>query len=717
METEPQKKERNLIPYILVAVGLVIIAAILLMQNKPSPAPAETTQLPPTAVLEQPTSKPTEPTEPQPTEAVPEATMATMPEPANEAAEPGEAGVNPDILDPLTIPKYVDPLVIPPAMPNNGEKDWEGQGEIATEYWIAARQFKSQILPTGLPKTTVWGYGRYGDPLPGSGAPTTFNSPAFTIEARSNERVRVVWINQLVDDPESESPKFLPHLLPVDQTLHWANPGGKPGSHGMEAGPYTGPIPFVTHVHGAHVPANSDGYPEAWYLPEASDIPEGYEKQGPYYDSVHEAPPGGAVFEYPNDQRAMTIWYHDHTLGITRLNVYAGLAGFWLIRDEVEDALNLPGPAPKVNDAPGTSYYEIPIAIQDRTFKKDGSLFYPDSREFFDGYTGPFIPETEVAPIWNPEFFGNTIMVNGKTWPYLAVEPRLYRFRLLNGSNARFLVLKFDQDIDFHQIGNEGGLLPDQPITLKELLLAPAERADVIVDFSQFKPGDEITLVNLGPDAPFGTYPVDPAEQANPETTGQVMQFRVTELSREGNAGSIPEKLPAIERLETILPARDVTLNEKMSMPADIPAEAKLGTISDGPLDWENDITENPRNGDTEIWRITNLTADAHPIHLHLVHFQVLDRIPFDMEAFMQAQADFQAGGKQSAPPNPEDFATGEAVAPNEWEAGWKETVIASPGMITRIIALFDLPGLYVWHCHILEHEDNEMMRPYIVLP
>ncbi len=622
--------------------------------------------------------------------------------------------VEEDLLDPLSIPKFVDPLVIPPVMPSEGLKDWNGEGKLATEYWIAARQFEQQVLPAGFPQTTVWGYGRYGDPLPGEGVQTTFNFPAFTVEARSNELVRVVWVNQLVDDPLSAAPKFLPHILPVDPTLHWANPGGAPGEHNMDPSPYLGPIPIVTHVHGAHVGPESDGYPEAWYLPAASDIQETYKTLGPNYASVHKAPEGAAVFEYPNDQRASTLWYHDHTLGITRLNVYAGLAGFWILRDEVEDSLNLPGPAPRLNDAPGARYYDIPMVIQDRTFKADGSFFYPGSRSFFDGYAGPFVPETEIAPIWNPEFFGDSILVNGRTWPYLEVEPRLYRFRLLNGANSRFLILKFDQALAFNQIGNEGGFLPDQPLTLDELLLAPAERADVIVDFSQFKPGETITLLNLGPDAPFGGLPVDPADQANSETTGKVMQFKVVEATGQGTPGSIPTSLPAIQPLASALPVRTVTLNEKMSPEADVPVEALLG---DGvmPLDWEDDITEKPLLGDTEIWQIANLTADAHPVHLHLVHFQVVDRIPFDKEAFREAQVAYIAGGQKGEAPDPSDFATGDPLLPYSWEYGWKETVIAYPDMVTRIIATFDTAGLYVWHCHILEHEDNEMMRPFYV--
>ena len=275
-----------------------------------------------------------------------------------------------------------------------------------------------------------------------------------------NEKLQVEWVNQLVDDPESDSPNYLPHLLPIDQTIHWANPSGDMDAMSADKS-YRGPVPIVTHVHGAHVASTSDGNPEAWYLPDAANIPDGYMTQGDAYAtaSTEDTKAGSALFEYSGDQRATTLWYHDHALGMTRTNVYAGLAGFWILRDDAEDAMNLPGPAPKLGDAAGTKYYEIPLAIQDRSFNKDGSLNYPDSRAFFDEYAGPYSPETDVPPIWNPEFFGDTMLVNGKTWPYLEVEPRLYRFRVLNGCNARFLIIKFDNGMQFTQIGNEGGLL------------------------------------------------------------------------------------------------------------------------------------------------------------------------------------------------------------------------------------------------------------------
>jgi bilirubin oxidase len=570
-------------------------------------------------------------------------------------------------------------------------------------YEIAVRQFRQQILPTGMPATTVWSYGS-------ANHPRSFNYPAFTIEATWRTPVRVKWINDLRDS----AGKFLPHILPVDPTLHWANPpGGKDGRDGhahfdTTPGPYTGPVPIVTHLHGGeHTPQESDGYPEAWFLPAASNIPEGFATTGTFYDIFKASSPlggdwepGAVVFEYPNEQRAATLWYHDHTLGMTRLNVYAGPAGFYLLRGGPADRPGggvLPGPAPALGDRPGTKYYEIPLAIQDRSFNADGSLFYPDSRTFFDEFAGPFIPDSDISPIWNPEFFGNTMVVNGRTWPFLEVEQRRYRFRFLNGCNARFLILAFDNGLPFWQIGSEGGFLP-APVQLQRLLMSPAERADVIVDFTDVPVGTEIIFQNLGPDEPFGGgEPGVDFDPADPDTTGQVMQFRV--VSRRGVDTSLPPHRLVLPRIVPLGPAgftRRVSLNEEGSsvLPGFGPKEAELGTVdADGKpqeLSWEHDITENPAVGATEIWEIYNFTEDAHPIHIHEVQFQVIDREPRD---------------------------NGPARPPESWETGFKDTVIAYPDEITRVKATFKVAGRFVWHCHIVEHEDNEMMRPYVVGP
>jgi FtsP/CotA-like multicopper oxidase with cupredoxin domain len=612
-----------------------------------------------------------------------------------------------DVLDPLAIPKYVEPLVIPPPMPVTAVL--HERGRPIDYYEIAVRQFHQQILPTGMPATTVWSYGSVNQP-------STFNYPAFTIEARYRRPVRVKWINDLVD----ESGNFLPHLLPVDQTLHWANPPGPlPDSRGYDPLPYLGPVPIVTHVHGAHTTDDSDGFTEAWYLPNANNT-AGYIQTGSWYETFRtqffanfgvEWSPGSATFQYPNDQRAGTLWYHDHTLGMTRLNVYAGPAGFYILRGGPGDRRGnaLPGPAPRAGDPPGTKYFEIPLAIQDRSFHEDGALFYPGSRAFFDGFEGPYIPDSDISPIWNPEVFSNTIVVNGRTWPYLEVEPRRYRFRFLNGCNSRFLILRLvagdpavrpaASALPFWQVGAEGGFLP-MPAQLDTLLMAPAERADCIVDFTGLPVGAELHLINEGPDEPFGggVAGID-FEYADPDTTGQVMRFTVVPLTRP-DVSTPPERL-TLHPLPSSPPAvttRRVSLNEEDSavLPDVGPRAALLGVLDeDGmpmPMMWDDAISETPTAGDTETWEIHNFTMDAHPIHVHQVMFEVLDRTPMGEEI----------GGEKTRPPEP-------------WETGRKDTVIAYPDEITRIKATFDLPGLYVWHCHIVEHEDNEMMRPYFV--
>ena len=636
-------------------------------------------------------------------------------------------------LDPASIPKFVTPLVIPPAMPRTRSILTRG-GKNIDYYEIGVRQFRQHILPAGLDlsPTVVWGYGSVTHP-------ETFNYPSFTIEAKWNAPVRVKWINELIDAAGG----YLPHLLPVDPTLHWANPaGGVSGrdGHGMTAVRYQGPVPLVTHVHGAHVTDESDGYAEAWFLPAADNIPDGYASVGTWHNYFRakfadlwgvEWAPGSATFQYPNDQRAATLWYHDHVLGMTRLNVYAGPAGFYIVRGGPGDDVRgtLPGPAPSQGDVPGLEYRDIAIAIQDRAFNADGTLFYPDTRAYFedlDDYPGgqpylkvPYIPESacggpsDVPPIWNPEFFGDVMVVNGKSWPSLTVVNHRYRFRFLNGCNSRFLILQFSNHLPFWQIGTEGGFLP-APVMLDRLLLAPAERADVIVDFGAVPVDTSVTLLNLGPDEPFGggTPGVD-FDPADPATTGQVMQF-VVQRGRGADRSTHPARLglPAPLPLPAASVTRQVSLNELDSSTVKVsedgsgnlvhdcvhgepfgPTQALLGIMAGDvsqPLGWNDPITENPDVNTTEVWEIYNFTADAHPIHVHQVALEVVNRESID------------EGGVRS---------------PEPWETGTKDTVIAYPGEITRIKALFDLPGQYVWHCHIVEHEDHEMMRPFAVGP
>jgi spore coat protein A, manganese oxidase len=483
--------------------------------------------------------------------------------------------------------KFVDPLPIPPVAAPRGTRPHPA-GHNIPYYRLTMRQIQSKIHRDVNP-TTFWGYGS--------------SSPGPTIETRSGEPLYVEWVNGL---PTS-------HILPIDHNIHGA-------------GKNVPDVRAVSHLHGAKAPPESDGYPEAWYEPGKS-----------------------ALYFYPNEQDAATLWYHDHALGITRLNIYAGLLGAFLIRDSFENGLHLPG-----------GRHEIPLLLCDRFFDSHGQLFYPVSP----------IPESP----WIPEVFGNATLVNGKLFPYLDVEACKYRFRLLNGSNARIFYLSLSNHQEFHQIGTDLGLLP-APVVVKILQIAPAERADLVLDFTDHR-GETIQLIN-------GVLPV--------------MQFRVAKsVARE--SGVLPTTLRPVPRTPEPASVRTrlLTLGEKDDR-ADNPEIMLLNNAH-----WDVPVTENPKLGATEIWSFANFTDDTHPIHLHLVRFQILDRRTFQ-------PTDYYLKGKITY--------IGAAQPPAANEAGWKDTVQAYPQMVTRIITKFEgFAGRYVWHCHILEHEDNEMMRPYEVV-
>ena len=444
-----------------------------------------------------------------------------------------------EILDPLLIPKFAHKLTIPQIIKKNNC------------YGIAIRKTHQQILPhfdinkKPFGKTSVFCYGDIHDE-------STFEYPGPTIEATYNEPTTLKWINELVD----ENNNYLQHILPIDPTLHWADPMNNlmtmdSSVHSTE---YKGPIPCVTHVHGAHTLDVSDGHPEAWFLPNAKDIPKDCLMVGPKYDEFKKKHDkiynveksknkkmGFALATYPNDQRDTMLWYHDHTLGITRSNVYAGLTGLYFIRgnsnDKVYDSRTGCSSAvlPKMNPTTNTrKTYEIPLIIQDRTFQTNGELFFPRNRAYFEGLGAdqldiPFKPNmvsptimSDVNPIWNPEFFGNTIVVNGRVWPYLKVEPVRYRFRILNACNARVLKLRLsEKKSSFWVIGSDGGYIKE-PVLLDELIISPSERYDVIIDFHKLSYTDKINMINVGPDQPFNGSDDPPADD---KTTGIIMQF------------------------------------------------------------------------------------------------------------------------------------------------------------------------------------------------
>ncbi|MBO8168371.1 MAG: multicopper oxidase domain-containing protein [Thermoanaerobacteraceae bacterium] len=596
------------------------------------------------------------------------------------------------ILNPRSIPKYVNQLDIPPVYEPTIITDQTTGDVLRHEYTVDVSEFKQQILPPGFPKTTVWGYGGLVKD-PDTGETVYFRStPGPTFEAIRGIPIHVQWVNNLTG----------PHLFAVDPTLHWANPNMMPMNPPLPWPPFPPgfpnaqrPVPIVPHLHGGEVPSAFDGHPNAWFT--AGTI------RGKSFTTSH--------YIYPNEQQPTTLWYHDHALGMTRLNVYAGLAGFYLLRDPNNHLEN-----PESSILP-TGKYEIPLVIQDRTFRLNGSFFFDKVGT-----------NRTIHPYWVPEFFGNTIMVNGKVWPNLNVEPRQYRFRILNGSNARFYNLKFSNGQSFVQIGSDGGFLPS-PVTLTSLLIAPGERADILVDFSAVSPGTSIILEN---DA---SAPYPDGDPPDPETVGQIMQFTVPFTAPSPVIPpELPDTLNTIPVLTPTAPTRTLTLNEVMG--PDGPVIALL----DGQK-WDAPTSELPKVGATEDWYIVNLTGDTHPIHLHLVQFLIINRQKIEVDRYKTDWTLINGTPPLTKPtvPLPIDrYLKGEPISPAPNEMGWKDTVRANPGEVTRIRVRYapqdanpalTLPGVnlypfdptsgpgYVWHCHILDHEDNEMMRPVKVVP
>lgn len=581
------------------------------------------------------------------------------------------------LLDAASHPKFVNPLPLPERIDTTDEKIvkkmQKGKGLKAeikeTKQKLGLFDAKGKEL-----KTEVWGYKI-------KGADLTY--PGATLVAYKDTPVLIKWENKLKEFDTRKLPPWQTHLLPVDTTTHLASPQNLP-----KAG-----IPVVTHLHGGHTESASDGVPEAWFTKK-------FDETGPTF--VKE------TYRYDNDQEAATLWYHDHALGITRLNVYAGLAGFYLLRDDIENQLIAD------NVLPGGAY-EKEIVIQDKMFSADGQLFFPSTNpeiEEINPLTGETFPALPDGPSIIAEFFGDFILVNGMAWPVLEVEPRKYRFRLLNGSDSRFYVLKFDNNQSFLQIGTDQGLLP-QPMTINQLLLAPAERADLIIDFNALD-NTELVLQNLGPDEPFKGMGV--GAPANPATTGQIMKVKVS-LPFDDSVSEASVDASTVLR-DDITPPSQTGATRKLVLFEGLDdfgrLQPLLGTLGQGSLAWFEPISENPVLNDAEMWEIYNTTEDAHPIHIHLIRFLILNRESFTGTVQQRAQPQHNGtsgvGGILLA-----DSVQlgGDARDPEPNERGWKDTVVALPGEVTRVITSpFDREGRYVWHCHIISHEDHEMMRP-----
>lgn len=489
-----------------------------------------------------------------------------------------------------------------------------------TEYRVRMVEF-TRKLHSQLPPTRLWGFeGQY---------------PGPTFEARRGRPIAVRWENHLPSH----------HIFKIDPHIHGAMPPAPE-------------VRTVAHLHGSRTTSDSDGLPEKWFTPG-----------------------GSALYHYPNDQQAATLWYHDHALGITRLNVYAGLSGFYLLQDDKELRMNLP-----------SGDYEVPLMLQDRTLDKQGQLVYSPTNE--DGLEIP-------AGVWAPEFFGQFPVVNGTIYPYMEVEPCRYRLRVLNGANSRFFNLFFNLAkaptdipllVSFHQIGTDGGFL-SSPVKLQKVLLGPAERADLIVDFSGLQ-GKTVTLSNNAL-APFPGWTVINSDRA---PLYELMQFRVTRAnSGKGRDFSLPppRMLPALNEAESVA-TRDFVLTELMDKQG-----RSLGLHINGE-GYDDPVSEFPKLGSIEKWRFINTTDDAHPMHLHLVQFRILERQGFNTATMIQT-------GKVEL--------VGVVRPPAANEAGRKDTAVVNPGEVLTIVVRFEgYTGRYIFHCHMLEHEDNDMMRPYEVV-
>ena len=634
----------------------------------------------------------------------------------------GKAGVLP--LDPATIPQFVNQLTKPPVFVPIGTKLERSTGRNLPLYEVTEDTVQQQILPPGFPTTKIYAYGGKVN-VAGAGQPaniqTVFSTPGPTFEVQRDQRIFVHYINNLEGD----------HMFPVDPTIMAANVNNSP----IPTAPYKtfppgyeqfqDPIATVPHLHGGVTPADSDGFPNSWFT-------KGLERTGPTFK--------GTTFEYFNGQLPTTLWYHDHALGMTRLNVAAGLEGTYIIRDKNDPIAPLL-PSGK---------FDIPLMLTDRAFNTDGSIHFTQVGD-----------NPTIHPYWDPEYFGDTIMVNGKVWPNLKVQRRQYRFRIIDGSNARMYNLKLSNGMSFIQIGADGSYLP-APVTLTEAFLATCERADILIDFSNVPAGTKIVLQNTA-NAPFpGGDPVDPA------TTGTVMQFEVQDTPAV-HPKPLPATLitiPTLVETEGIGNPKLFTLNEQESDTGD-----PIAVLIDG-RHFDEDVTEIPRVGTTEAWYFQNLTEDAHPIHIHLVEFQLEDRQTIDRDRFkayweklnvnkdgipgelpldhppirvnVETAVDTGDGRVRDflfdpsdttscAHPDPTSGCPSQAIPPSPQESGWKDVFIAPPFSVTRIrlrlapqsVKESDLfpgkntfpfdptkgPG-YVWHCHILDHEDSDMMRP-----
>ncbi|MEJ0002867.1 MAG: multicopper oxidase domain-containing protein [Pararobbsia sp.] len=646
---------------------------------------------------------------------------------------------------------------------------------------VTMTEINQQVLPTGafaqcgtgvmLGQTRVWAYQTVDSNTGAVLGPAHW--PAVTIVAQRGTATRAQYVNQLPSFNRSypTGPGLVQGELPSDQTVHWADPlkSGCGMMHSPSAASqcsqnYIGPIPATVHLHGAELPSAYDGDPESWFTPNGL--------KGADYHTIGNPSPGTAIYEYPNLQEPGTLWFHDHSLGTTRLNVYAGLAGFYFLKDPNTEPQGYPsGPE------------EIEMAVQDRMFDTNGQLYLPDQQASLN------------HPFWSPIFEGDVAVVNGAAFPYLNVKPRRYRFHILNGSLNRGYTFVFG-NAPVYLIGADDNYF-DKPIPLAAssngapagLPVSPGERADIVVDFSNFA-GQTIELTN--------------SQRGQDVQLPDIMQFRVAASAStpdtscdptnpNPSSGLCARKSPLVHLTDgngNILPAVKVDRVRQMVLydhveksggpvPADIKEYVNNTTWNglESPSiarDFPSDgISELPRIGSTEMWEIVYLSTmpgASHPVHIHLSQFQVLNRQAINISQYLADwNKAFGTAGSSPAPLPPGctagmycadygpplDYATpnkdgavggnlpfngylqGAVLPPAPGESGWKDTADAHAGEVLRILVRwtpsstplipnqsyagenlykFDpTQGYYIWHCHVLTHEDNEMMRPYRV--
>lgn len=492
-----------------------------------------------------------------------------------------------------------------------------------------------------LPPTPVYAYGT---------SKHTATVPGPTIEALHGIDTYVTWQNHLPSK----------HILPWDPTIPTAIPRKKKG------------IPTVVHLHGGIDEPESDGNSNSWFT-------AGFKEKGPTWTKK--------TYHYHNMQQPGNLWYHDHAMGLTRINLLAGLVGAYIVRHhDVETPLRLPS----------GDEFDRPLVVFDRSFRTDGSIYMNSTGN-----------NPSIHPQWQPEYFGDAIIVNGKAWPRMTVRRRKYRFRIINASNARFYRFFFANGLRFIHVAADSVYL-GRPVVTNETLLAPSEIADVVIDFSESK-SDVAILAN---DAPYPYPSGDPVNDAN----GKVMKF-IIKKNHELDTWRVPEKLIKYPSPDPSSASRTryIAMYEYTS-DIDEPTHLFINGKS-----YEEPVTETPKAGTSEVWNVINLTEDNHPLHIHLGLFVVLDqRELVKLEEFKACMTKYNDAIKCHI----SKYARGKKLEVSEHEKGWKNVYKMTPGYVTKILVRFSYihsnasypfdptaePG-YVYHCHVLDHEDNVMMR------